>query len=184
MLTVKVIMIQQYNFSIFWYFPTQVFFRDSLHVSELYKPLHDPLISCCVKILDMDKDNSSLGSRVTSAAKRIWSKVFPQPRRVWLPTGCLVYQMSLGIVNYSISIIMDLICALEHAAINGGFALGTANDVFNCFRLQLPSWCENIWGESSFGFNQGNIVISSIGQFSFKSYHPSLDSVLAHDYIL
>ncbi|XXG49562.1 hypothetical protein AAC387_Pa02g3717 [Persea americana] len=62
---------------------------DSLHVSELYKPLHDPLISCCVKILDMDKEDSSVGSRAISAAKRIWSKVFPHPRRVWLPTGCL-----------------------------------------------------------------------------------------------
>lgn len=137
--------------------PTQVSCSDSLHVSELYKPLHDPLISCCVKILDMDKEDSSLGSRAISAAKRIWSKVFPHPRRVWLPTGCLVYQISRWIVNYRGSIIMDLICALEHAAINGGFTLGTAEDVFNCFRLQLPPWRENIWGESSFGFNQGNM---------------------------
>lgn len=63
--------------------------QESLKISELYKPLHDPLIERCLKILDMDKSSRTLGSKVVSTAKEIWSKVFPKPRRAWLPTGCL-----------------------------------------------------------------------------------------------
>ncbi|XP_058102597.1 protein arginine methyltransferase NDUFAF7 homolog, mitochondrial isoform X1 [Magnolia sinica] len=63
--------------------------HDSECISELYKPLQDPLISRCIEIIDMDKNNTTLGSKAISATRSIWSKIFPQPRRVWLPTGCL-----------------------------------------------------------------------------------------------
>ncbi|XP_043707596.1 uncharacterized protein LOC122656955 [Telopea speciosissima] len=56
--------------------------RDSLQISEIYKPLEDPLIKRCVEIIGLDKDQAS-------ATRSIWSKVFPKPRRSWLPTGCL-----------------------------------------------------------------------------------------------
>lgn len=57
-------------------------------LSELYKPLQDPLIKRCVEIIDLEKDHNTQG-RAISAARHIWSKVFPKPRRCWLPTGCL-----------------------------------------------------------------------------------------------
>ncbi|XP_042517935.1 uncharacterized protein LOC122091830 [Macadamia integrifolia] len=56
--------------------------RDSLQISEIYKPLEDPLIKRCVEVIGLDKDQAS-------ATRSIWSKVFPKPRRSWLPTGCL-----------------------------------------------------------------------------------------------
>ncbi|WCJ33213.1 hypothetical protein M5689_014589 [Euphorbia peplus] len=52
-------------------------------LSELYKPLHDPTIKRCIEIMEMGTDQS------VSKVKSIWSKVFPKPRRCWLPTGCL-----------------------------------------------------------------------------------------------
>lgn len=64
--------------------------QESLQVSEVYKPLQDPLIAQCVKIIDMDKDHSGGSRKLVSAARSIWSKIFPKPRRAWLPTGCLV----------------------------------------------------------------------------------------------
>ncbi|XP_034686375.1 protein arginine methyltransferase NDUFAF7 homolog, mitochondrial isoform X2 [Vitis riparia] len=57
-------------------------------LSELYKPLQDPLIKRCVEIIDLEKDHNTQG-RAILAARHIWSKVFPKPRRCWLPTGCL-----------------------------------------------------------------------------------------------
>lgn len=57
-------------------------------LSELYKPLQDPLIKRCVEIIDLEKDHNTQG-RAIAAARHIWSKVFPKPRRCWLPTGCL-----------------------------------------------------------------------------------------------
>lgn len=59
-------------------------------LSELYKPLEDPLIESCMEILDLAKDGTTRGSMAGSVAKSIWAKVFPRPRRCWLPTGCLV----------------------------------------------------------------------------------------------
>ncbi|KMZ57318.1 hypothetical protein ZOSMA_87G00640 [Zostera marina] len=50
-------------------------------VSEVYKPLQDPQISQCIEIVD--KDNA------VTTARRIWSNVFPKPRRAWMPTGCM-----------------------------------------------------------------------------------------------
>ncbi|CAI9117763.1 OLC1v1019245C1 [Oldenlandia corymbosa var. corymbosa] len=57
--------------------------RERSELSELYKPLQDPLITSCIEILDLE--NASGGS----IAKRMWAKLFPRSRRCWLPTGCL-----------------------------------------------------------------------------------------------
>lgn len=57
---------------------------DREKLSELYKPLHDPLIKSSLEIVNLDKEQT------TSTARRLWSKVFPRPQRCWLPTGCLV----------------------------------------------------------------------------------------------
>ncbi|KAM2404239.1 hypothetical protein EV1_031244 [Malus domestica] len=56
--------------------------------SELYKPLQDSLIKRCLEIIDLDKKHDSQSSAILKA-KGVWSKVFPKPRRCWLPTGCL-----------------------------------------------------------------------------------------------
>lgn len=55
--------------------------------SELYKPLQDSLISGCLEILNLD--DRAHGSSTSSMASNLWAKVFPKPRRCWLPTGCL-----------------------------------------------------------------------------------------------
>ncbi|XP_010926603.1 protein arginine methyltransferase NDUFAF7 homolog, mitochondrial isoform X2 [Elaeis guineensis] len=60
--------------------------QDSLQISEVYKPLQDPLIAQCVKIIGMDNGGQS---RLIAASRHILSKVFPKPRRAWMPTGCL-----------------------------------------------------------------------------------------------
>ncbi|KDP39374.1 hypothetical protein JCGZ_01131 [Jatropha curcas] len=57
--------------------------HDKERLSELYKPLQDPLIKRCVEIMEVD------GNQSVSKARSIWSKLFPRPRRCWLPTGCL-----------------------------------------------------------------------------------------------
>lgn len=62
----------------------------SLQISEVYKPIQDPLISKCSKIIGMDEDQAVKRSSLVAAAKQIWSKAFPKPRRSWMPTGCLV----------------------------------------------------------------------------------------------
>ncbi|KAL3321584.1 hypothetical protein AABB24_039279 [Solanum stoloniferum] len=59
-------------------------------LSELYRPIEDSLIKSCIEILDMP-DATAGGSRVSSAMKNIWAKVFPKPRWCWLPTGCMYY---------------------------------------------------------------------------------------------
>ncbi|XP_047336738.1 protein arginine methyltransferase NDUFAF7 homolog, mitochondrial isoform X2 [Impatiens glandulifera] len=63
--------------------------HDSDELSELYKPIEDPLILRCMEIMDMDKDRTNQESKITSSARSIWAKVFPKPGRCWLPTGCL-----------------------------------------------------------------------------------------------
>ncbi|XP_028095079.1 uncharacterized protein LOC114295081 isoform X2 [Camellia sinensis] len=63
--------------------------HDRSELAELYKPLQDPLIISCMEILDLDKDLTTRGGRTTSTARNIWAKIFPKPRRCWLPTGCL-----------------------------------------------------------------------------------------------
>lgn len=63
--------------------------HDKPELSELYKPLEDPLIESCMEILDLAQDGKTRGSVTASVAQSFWSKVFPRPRRCWLPTGCL-----------------------------------------------------------------------------------------------
>ncbi|KAL0368601.1 UNVERIFIED_CONTAM: hypothetical protein Scaly_1079000 [Sesamum calycinum] len=63
--------------------------HDGSALSELYKPLEDPLIASCMEILNLAKDGTTVGSIAGSVAKSISAKVFPRPRRCWLPTGCL-----------------------------------------------------------------------------------------------
>ncbi|OVA00095.1 putative S-adenosyl-L-methionine-dependent methyltransferase MidA [Macleaya cordata] len=63
--------------------------KDSLNISELYKPLQDPLIKRCIEIVDLEREHSTHGARAISAARSMWSKFFPKPRRSWMPTGCL-----------------------------------------------------------------------------------------------
>ncbi|KAL9240117.1 hypothetical protein vseg_014374 [Gypsophila vaccaria] len=60
---------------------------DGLTPSECYRPLEDRLISRCIEILGDDINGPGQG--LILAARSIWSKVFPKPRRCWLPTGCL-----------------------------------------------------------------------------------------------
>ncbi|MCL7022126.1 hypothetical protein MKW94_024115 [Papaver nudicaule] len=63
--------------------------RDSANISEVYKPLQDQLIKRCIDIIDLENDHTSGGSKAITAARNIWSKAFPKPRRSWLPTGCM-----------------------------------------------------------------------------------------------
>ncbi|KAI3915615.1 hypothetical protein MKX01_015440 [Papaver californicum] len=63
--------------------------QDSANISEMYKPLQDQLIKRCIDIIDLEKDHTTGGSRAITAARNIWSKAFPKPRRSWLPTGCM-----------------------------------------------------------------------------------------------
>lgn len=67
--------------------PLSTFNRETL--GELYKPLQDSLVTRCVEIMDLDKTKTTQSS-AASILKSIWSKVYPKPRRCWLPTGCLV----------------------------------------------------------------------------------------------
>ncbi|KEH37084.1 S-adenosyl-L-methionine-dependent methyltransferase, putative [Medicago truncatula] len=62
--------------------------HDRETLSELYKPLQDSLVTRCVEIMDLDKTKTTQSS-AASILKSIWSKVYPKPRRCWLPTGCL-----------------------------------------------------------------------------------------------
>ncbi|CAM8914953.1 unnamed protein product [Rhodiola kirilowii] len=58
-------------------------------LAELYKPLQNPLITRCADIVDLDGKNNSRRGPLASAARNMWAKIFPKPRRCWLPTGCL-----------------------------------------------------------------------------------------------
>ncbi|XP_030553214.2 uncharacterized protein LOC115757213 isoform X2 [Rhodamnia argentea] len=62
--------------------------NDRETLSELYKPLEDPLIKNCLEIVNLSKKQAS-PSGVRLMTDTLWSKVFPRPRRCWLPTGCL-----------------------------------------------------------------------------------------------
>ncbi|KAL5542582.1 hypothetical protein UlMin_010292 [Ulmus minor] len=62
--------------------------HDRETLCETYKPLQDPLIKRCFDIWNLEKSQNPQSSAILKA-KSIWSKVFPRPRRCWLPTGCL-----------------------------------------------------------------------------------------------
>uniref|UniRef100_A0A803LZB5 Protein arginine methyltransferase NDUFAF7 n=1 Tax=Chenopodium quinoa TaxID=63459 RepID=A0A803LZB5_CHEQI len=55
--------------------------------SESYRPLKDRLITLCIEIFSEDINGPING--VASAARNIFSKLFPKPQRCWLPTSCL-----------------------------------------------------------------------------------------------
>ncbi|KAK9160021.1 hypothetical protein Syun_006362 [Stephania yunnanensis] len=63
--------------------------NNSQHISEVYKPIQDPLIARCVEIIDMNKQHKSMGKGLTLVAKSIGAKVFPKSQRSWVPTGCM-----------------------------------------------------------------------------------------------
>uniref|UniRef100_M8BUL5 Protein arginine methyltransferase NDUFAF7 n=1 Tax=Aegilops tauschii TaxID=37682 RepID=M8BUL5_AEGTA len=73
---------------------------ESSQVCEVYKPLQDPLVSRCSEIVGMNEENPSLREKLSFAAKGLVSKVFPKPRRAWLPTGCLKDGKTLDHPNY------------------------------------------------------------------------------------
>ncbi|KAF8037704.1 hypothetical protein BT93_B0530 [Corymbia citriodora subsp. variegata] len=62
--------------------------NDRETLTELYKPLEDPLIKNCLEIMNSANKQASPSS-VRLIADTLWSKIFPRPRRCWLPTGCL-----------------------------------------------------------------------------------------------
>ncbi|ONK72500.1 uncharacterized protein A4U43_C04F20070 [Asparagus officinalis] len=62
--------------------------QNSSQISEVYKPIEDKQIDQCIKIIGMDKELANENILI-STARSMWSKVFPKPQRVWLPTGCL-----------------------------------------------------------------------------------------------
>lgn len=103
--------------------------------SELYKPLQDSLIKRCLEIIDLDKKHDSQSSAILKA-KGVWSKVFPKPRRCWLPTGCLVRNC---LAFYFIYFITQQVCGndvvFEHPETAWSFTWSATKDVFNCFRL-------------------------------------------------
>ena len=58
--------------------------------------MEDRLIKSCLDILNVDKDFRPQGTREASLPSNVWAKIFPKPRRSWLPTGCLVGVSSIS----------------------------------------------------------------------------------------
>lgn len=130
-----------------------VIYRSEL--SESYKPLQDPLIGRCMDIIDLDKDHTTRGGWATSTARNIMAKVFPKPRRCWLPTGCLVtIRHNDEIIQFSL-VQLYLHWKPLHSETSRSFTWSPTEDVSDCFWFQLPSWCENTWWKSSIGFDEG-----------------------------
>nr|ACN27329.1 unknown [Zea mays] len=93
--------------------------KGSSQASEVYKPLQDPLISRCVDIIGMNEDKASVSEKLTFAAKGVLSKVFPKPRRAWLPTGCLKLMDTLHQALPSMSLIASDFSYLPDVSIPG-----------------------------------------------------------------
>ncbi|CAD6235377.1 unnamed protein product [Miscanthus lutarioriparius] len=93
--------------------------NESSQVSEVYKPLQDPLISRCVDIIGMNEDKASVSEKLAFAAKGVLSKVFPKPRRAWLPTGCLKLMDTLHQALPSMSLIASDFSYLPDVSIPG-----------------------------------------------------------------
>lgn len=130
-------------------------------LSEMYKPVQDRLITSCMEILDMEKTTN--GSIATSVARNLWAKVYPKPRRCWLPTGCLVILPNWLIVllfSWHCSCLCITMCD-KCSETSGGFTWCFTEDVYNCFRFQLFTWCERSRWKSSISFNQGTSVLCS-----------------------
>lgn len=91
----------------------------SSQASEVYKPLQDPLISRCIDIIGMNEDKASVSEKLAFAAKGVLSKVFPKPRRAWLPTGCLKLMDTLHQALPSMSLIASDFSYLPDVSIPG-----------------------------------------------------------------
>uniref|UniRef100_A0A453G9D8 Protein arginine methyltransferase NDUFAF7 n=4 Tax=Aegilops tauschii subsp. strangulata TaxID=200361 RepID=A0A453G9D8_AEGTS len=91
----------------------------SSQVCEVYKPLQDPLVSRCSEIVGMNEENPSLREKLSFAAKGLVSKVFPKPRRAWLPTGCLKLLDTLHQTLPSMSLIASDFSYLPDVSIPG-----------------------------------------------------------------
>lgn len=91
----------------------------SSQLCEVYKPLQDPLVSRCNEIVSMNEQDPSLREKLSFAAKGIFSKVFPKPRRAWLPTGCLKLLDTLHEALPSMSLIASDFSYLPDVSIPG-----------------------------------------------------------------
>lgn len=58
-------------------------------ISEIFRPLQDPLIKRCIDIIGREKADAGWGARAFLAARNIFSRLAPKSRRAWIPTGCL-----------------------------------------------------------------------------------------------
>lgn len=87
--------------------------------SEVYKPLQDPLVSRCVEITGINEEKVSVRDKLSLAAKGVVSKVFPKPRRAWLPTGCLKILDTLHQALPSMSLIASDFSYLPDVSIPG-----------------------------------------------------------------
>lgn len=130
--------------------PLSTFNRETL--GELYKPLQDSLVTRCVEIMDLDKTKTTQSS-AASILKSIWSKVYPKPRRCWLPTGCLVrVSWIIHKPDKQIDFYIDRMFIFS-PEITWCSPWGATKDVFDCFWFQLPTRCEDTWWTSPIGFN-------------------------------
>jgi hypothetical protein len=95
------------------------FMKNSSQGSEVYKPLQDPLVSRCVEITGINEEKVSVRDKLSLAAKGVVSKVFPKPRRAWLPTGCLKILDTLHQALPSMSLIASDFSYLPDVSIPG-----------------------------------------------------------------
>uniref|UniRef100_A0ACD5WI74 Uncharacterized protein n=2 Tax=Avena sativa TaxID=4498 RepID=A0ACD5WI74_AVESA len=123
----------------------------SSQVSEVYKPLQDPLVSRCSEIVSMNEQNPSLREKLSFAAKGIFSKVFPKPRRAWLPTGCLKLLDTLHEALPSMSLIASDFSYLPDVSIPGDRAPLVSSKVTRIL-LFLTIWC-NFFNKAVSGVN-------------------------------
>ncbi|KAL2923384.1 Protein arginine methyltransferase NDUFAF7-like protein mitochondrial [Bienertia sinuspersici] len=87
---------------------------------ESYRPLQDRLITLCIEILADDINGPINGvTRLTSAARSVFSTFFPKPRRCWLPTGCLNLMEALHSVLPKMSLIASDFSYLPDVRIPG-----------------------------------------------------------------
>ncbi|XWS35124.1 hypothetical protein CRYUN_Cryun21dG0099400 [Craigia yunnanensis] len=117
---------------------------DGEGLSELYRPLQDSLIKCCVEILELDKNST----RQTSAVSKTWSKLFPKPRRCWLPTGCMKLLEVLHAALPKMSLIASDFSYLPDVKIHGERAPlvstkkdGHSSDYSNYLEAKVPYFC-------------------------------------------
>ncbi|KAJ3693928.1 hypothetical protein LUZ60_009408 [Juncus effusus] len=87
--------------------------NNSSQVSEIYKPLQDPLISRCMEIIETHKGTKK------NLISKVLSKIIPKPRRTWLPTGCLKLMETLHSSMPNMSLIASDFSFLPDVTIAG-----------------------------------------------------------------